>query len=85
VKVTHEQQAFDKAFNTGLSLARLGRWEDAVACYREAIRLCPDDAEAHLNLGFIYYELGWDAEARNEFDRVRALGGLANSVAKMRF
>ena len=82
---SNEQQAFDKALNTARSFARLGRWDDAVECYREAIRLFPNDAEAHFNLGFVYYELGRDAEARREFDRARELGGLANTIAKMRF
>ena len=80
-----DQLAFEKAFNTGLSLSRLGRWNDAVESYREAIRLRPGDAEAHFNLGLVYYELGREFEARAEFARVNALGGLAKNAAKMRF
>lgn len=32
-------------------LGALGRWEEAVAVYRESARVRPDDPEAHLRLG----------------------------------
>ena len=37
--------------NLGLALEAQGKLDEAVAEYREAIRLKPDDASAHFNLG----------------------------------
>jgi Flp pilus assembly protein TadD len=37
--------------NLGISLARQGKVEEAIAQYREALRLKPDYVEAHMNLG----------------------------------
>jgi tetratricopeptide (TPR) repeat protein len=60
-------------FRKGEELARSGRWEEAIAAYQTSLRLNPDDAQTYLNLGFVYYELGYDAEARQAFDRARRL------------
>lgn len=38
-------------FNCGVMLKRQGRIDDAIARYREALRLCPDYAHCHNNLG----------------------------------
>ncbi len=35
----------------GVALTQLGRQEEGLACYREAVRLQPDYPEAHFNLG----------------------------------
>jgi len=35
-----------------------GRYEEAIAAYKEAIRLDPDDAESHYRLGWTYQRLG---------------------------
>jgi tetratricopeptide (TPR) repeat protein len=48
----------------GRSLADLLRWDEAVAAYREALRLEPADAEAALRLGLaLSYGLGRPGEA----------------------
>ena len=36
----------------------LGRYQDALAAYQQAIRLKPDRAEAYYNLGVTYGDLG---------------------------
>jgi len=47
-----QQQADAQAlFNRGVDLESLGKREEAVAAYREAIRIEPELAEAHYNLG----------------------------------
>ncbi|NIP73589.1 MAG: tetratricopeptide repeat protein [Gammaproteobacteria bacterium] len=38
----------------GVSLRALGRFEEAEAAYREALRLRPDYANAHFNMGVLY-------------------------------
>jgi tetratricopeptide (TPR) repeat protein len=45
----------------------LGRSDDAISAYREAIRLKPDFAEAHNDLGFLYYRLNRPEEAIAEY------------------
>src|SRR5262249_19658895 len=41
-----------------------GRYEEAEAAYREALRLRPDDPEAHYNLGAALSRQGRDKEAQ---------------------
>ena len=57
----------------GLKLARLGKWEDAAAAYREALRIDPGNPEALNNLGFVYYEMGLDGEAERAFAQAELL------------
>jgi len=50
-------------FSLGLAYANLGRHQDAIAAYREALRLKPDFAAAWYNLGVAYANLGRYREA----------------------
>jgi Tfp pilus assembly protein PilF len=53
----------------------------AVTLYQRAIQAQPDDASAHLNLGFLLHNLGRDAEAMLEFaDAVRLDPTLASRI-----
>jgi Flp pilus assembly protein TadD len=45
----------------------MGRTEDAEAEYREALRINPDDAEAHYNLGNLLKETGRTEDAEAEY------------------
>ena len=47
--------------------------EEAIAAFREAIRLKPEWAEAHFNLGRIVKEAGKDDEAEAEFAEAKRL------------
>ncbi len=42
----------------GVVLKQQGNFDDAAACYEQAIRLKPDYAEAHFNLGLLWRDLG---------------------------
>ncbi len=67
----------DKAPNHviyGVFLHRLGRLEDAVGAYREALELDPDDPEAHYNLGLAYRDQGKLDLARRHAHRAYQLG-----------
>jgi len=63
----------DDYFRQGLTLSRQGRWKEAIAVYKESLRLNPDNAQTYLNLGFVYYELGYDREAQEAFDKASKL------------
>jgi predicted O-linked N-acetylglucosamine transferase (SPINDLY family) len=58
---------FEALFQRGLSLAQRGQYEDAVASFQEALRLKPESASAHNNLGNLFVELGRLDEAVGSF------------------
>ena len=55
--------------NVGSALIERNRWEDAEACYREAITLDPKLAIAYNNLGRLLLVRGRPEEAKVEFHR----------------
>jgi tetratricopeptide (TPR) repeat protein len=63
----------DEHFRKGLSFAKQGLWKEALAAYKESLRINPDSAQTYLNIGFVYYELGYDAEAQQAFERASRL------------
>jgi tetratricopeptide (TPR) repeat protein len=60
-------------FQQGLALSKQGQWKEAAAAYKESLRLDPSNAQTYLNLGFVYYELGYDREAQEAFDKASKL------------
>lgn len=54
--------------NLGAVLARLERYDDAIAQYRTAQKLAPALAPLHLNLGLAYFKSGRPADAIASFD-----------------
>jgi tetratricopeptide (TPR) repeat protein len=63
----------DEHFRQGVMLARSGRWKDAITAYKESLKINPDNAQTYLNLGFVYYELGYDREAQEAFEKAQKL------------
>jgi Flp pilus assembly protein TadD len=63
----------DEFFRQGLALSRQGRWKEAVTAYKKSLTVHPDNPQTYLNLGFVYYELGYDREAQEAFDRASKL------------
>ena len=47
--------------------------QEAVDLYQHVIRLKPNNASAHLNLGFVFHTMGKDADAQTEFRAAIAL------------
>jgi Flp pilus assembly protein TadD len=76
---------YSENFQKGLTLARLGKFEEAQAAYLECIRLQPSEPSAFQNLGFVYYELGRDDDAQEAFHEAARLRALADSSGTMRF
>ena len=63
----------DDFFSQGLMLAKKGLWTDALVAYKESLRVHPDNVQTYLNIGFVYYELGYDQEAQEAFRRASEL------------
>ena len=60
--------------NLGLAYAGLGRWQEAVTAYREAVHLVPSGyAGALYNLGFAYLRLGQKPAALEVIDTLKPL------------
>src|SRR5437763_543547 len=68
-------------FKVGVCNGELGRWHEAVTAVQQAIRLKPNDAEAHLNLGVAYLILGDRDSALEEYQILKTLDqNLANDL-----
>jgi len=65
----------DDFFEQGVMLAKEGRWKEALAAYQESLRTNPDNPQTHLNIGFVYYEMGYDQKAQKAFERASQLQG----------
>jgi tetratricopeptide (TPR) repeat protein len=68
-------QEEDEFFQRGLALSKQGRWKEAINAYKESLRVNPRSAQTYLNLGFVYYELGYDREAQEAFGTASRLQG----------
>jgi len=62
-----QSQEGDEFFRQGLALAKQGRWKEALDAYKESLQVNPGSVQTYLNLGFVYYELGYDREAQEAF------------------
>jgi tetratricopeptide (TPR) repeat protein/2-polyprenyl-3-methyl-5-hydroxy-6-metoxy-1,4-benzoquinol methylase len=81
----------DCHYNMAFALQALGRMEEAVRHYREAVRLKPDYTDAHTNLGNVLKQLGRIGDAAASYERVVALApsaeahyNLANTLVELR-
>ena len=65
---------FDARSNLGAVLARLGRYEEAIAQYRDALRIAPPDAlpNLRLNLALAYYKSFQISAAAEELEALHA-------------
>jgi tetratricopeptide (TPR) repeat protein len=57
----------DEFYRKGVAFSKQGLWKEALAAYQESLRVNPGSAQTYLNLGFVYYELGYDREAQEAF------------------
>jgi tetratricopeptide (TPR) repeat protein len=59
--------------STGVALANLGKFPEAIAAFQQAIRLRPGYIDAHSNLAQILRSLGRNLEAADHFDEAERL------------
>src|SRR5262249_22189699 len=64
---------FDARYNLGNALYRQKQYPEAVAAYREALKLKPADAEAHASLGNALYDQGLHKSAAAAFQEALRL------------
>ena len=57
----------------GILLAAKNDYEGAARCFREAIRIDPNNPDAHYRLGRLWSSLGREQEAQAEFAKVKKL------------
>jgi tetratricopeptide (TPR) repeat protein len=62
---SYTQDAYDYMVQ---SLLKLGRTDDAIKAYKQAIQLNPTNDSYHLNLGNIYFSLGRYDDATSEYN-----------------
>jgi len=67
-KEAEKRAACNRAFRDFEDAQATREPRDAVALYREGLKLCPGDDVAHYELGKILYRMGRAEEARGEFE-----------------
>ncbi len=68
VKVDQKRQDCNRAIRDFEKAQKLKDPDQAIALYREGLRLCPNDDVAHYELGKILLAKGQTKEARDEFE-----------------
>ncbi len=53
----------------GIALKAQGKWKEAVACYRKALNIMPDDEGLYYNMGLAFFEGKQISEAAESFSR----------------
>ncbi|MSQ74060.1 MAG: tetratricopeptide repeat protein, partial [Betaproteobacteria bacterium] len=67
--IAQEQVAGASYQERGNAFLKEGKWDDAARCFRDAIALNPQDAEAHYKLGDVLYERRMLPEAEGSYRR----------------
>lgn len=58
LEVRQNPESADLQCDLGLALLREEKYDEAVACYKEALRIDPEHPEAHIGLGHVLIGLG---------------------------
>jgi tetratricopeptide (TPR) repeat protein len=72
-RIKADSQAAIFAVNAGLELLKRNEAVNAIAKFRQAIRLAPDNPQAHYQLALALRRRGARAEAAAEFEAARRL------------
>lgn len=68
-----QSKSLDGYFGLGNALTNLGRMDEAIAAYQEALKINPNDIPTLTNLGVAYYQQGRLREAQDTFRKVLSL------------
>lgn len=68
------QQTAEDWNNKSVALYELGKYDEAIRAYDEAVKLDPQYAEAWYNKGAALEALGRDTQAQTAFAKARELG-----------
>jgi tetratricopeptide (TPR) repeat protein len=60
-------------FDLGVAYAKSGKYQEAIEVFQQAIRIKPDHANAHYNLGEVYLGLNDRNAAMEEYDILKNL------------
>lgn len=61
------------AFTLGLSLAGVGRYDEAVSVFRDILNSMPNDAQTHKALGLVYYQSGLPHRALDHYQQAASV------------
>jgi Flp pilus assembly protein TadD len=67
--ISHQQKQAESLFYQGNLFLEAGALDDAGKCYEEAVRIAPDFAGGHVNLGYIADKQGHDEVAERSYRR----------------
>ena len=56
-----------------MAYGTLGKWKEAVAAHKEAVRLNPNYGGAYYNLGVDYWRIGDKKAATEQYEKLRTL------------
>ena len=84
-------EAVEGWFNCGLVYQKMGRLDEALASYQEAVRIAPDNPKTWCNLSAVWFERGDPTEAERDArrslelkpDYARAWDNLASALGSM--
>ena len=57
-ELSREPNNTDLRCDLGMALLREERYDEAVACYKEAMRIDPEHADAHIGMGHVLIGIG---------------------------
>ncbi len=69
--------------NRGVTLSRLGKYDDALAAYEQALQLHPDYSTAWNNKGVTLYRLGMYHEAVKAYDRALHVSSVNKNTSRL--
>ena len=65
----------------GVTSAQLGRVQEAIGHWRQALQIKPDYAEAHYNLGYVLVDQGQTTEAVEHYQKALDSAGKRGNTA----
>jgi Flp pilus assembly protein TadD len=84
VQKTEKQDDMITRYLLGCEQERLQLYADAIESFKEAIVMKPDYADAYVNLGNVYYEVGRYTEAADSYrEAIRMLPGVPSLYNKL--